>query len=93
MVETKKTSEDIHDELDSITLRLLDLSQELIHAKLRLEEVTKQVCTSYFSLILDPLLPPCHLVSLSLTAPPPHVTFYKIKQLFQRLLYCNSVQK
>ena len=33
----------IHDELDLITLRLLNLSQELIHAKLRLEALTKQV--------------------------------------------------
>ena len=50
MVETKKiaTSEDIHNELDSITLRLLDLSQDLVHAKLRLEELTKQV-TSFLS--------------------------------------------
>ncbi len=43
MVETKKTSEEIHDELDLITLRLLNLSQELVHAKLRLEDLTKQV--------------------------------------------------
>jgi hypothetical protein len=44
VVETKQLSpSDIHNELDSITLRLLNLSQELIHAKLRLEDLTKQV--------------------------------------------------
>ena len=37
------TPTEIHNELDSITLRLLNLSQDLIHAKLRLEELTKQV--------------------------------------------------
>ena len=37
------TPTEIHNVLDSITLRLLNLSQDLIHAKLRLEELTKQV--------------------------------------------------
>ncbi len=48
MVETKKmTSSEVHNELDLITLRLLNLSQELIHAKLRLEEMTKQANDYY----------------------------------------------
>ena len=34
---------EIHIELDLITLRLLNLSQEFVHAKLRLEALTKQV--------------------------------------------------
>jgi hypothetical protein len=48
MGETKKmTSSEVHNELDLITLRLLNLSQELIHAKLRLEEMTKQAYDYY----------------------------------------------
>jgi hypothetical protein len=43
MGEIKKLSAaEIHGELDLIALRLLNLSQELIHAKLRLEDLTKQ---------------------------------------------------
>jgi hypothetical protein len=44
MVDAKNmTTSEIHNEMNLITLRLLNLSQELVNAKLRLEEFTKQV--------------------------------------------------
>ena len=37
-----KDLETLHDEMDALAMRLLDLSQELVIAKLKLEQHTKE---------------------------------------------------